>query len=202
MAEKKDRRDEILDAALACFLERGYLATSIADIRSESGASTGSIYHFFANKSALARALLDRAVAGWSAASIAALGDDVPAEKAIKAAVEGLVRWGLANPALLRFMDEIRTLAATDPGFVNVRDALVKGQAVGESRYRQFMRRGEVRSLPWPVAHSLILGPAYNFLRLATGGSAGARDAPPRLLADAAWEAVRAPYPKRLRSSE
>jgi AcrR family transcriptional regulator len=201
MPAKKDRRDEILDAALACFLERGYLATSIADIRAESGASTGSIYHFFANKGVLAHALLDRAVAGWSAASLTALGDDVPAEKAIKSAVEGLVRWGLSNPALLRFMDEIRTLAATDAGFVNVRDALIKGQAVGETRYRQFLRRGEVRSMPWPIAHSLMLGPAYNFLRLAAGTGATAREAP-RLLADAAWEAVRAPYPKRLRSSE
>ena len=201
MAQKKDRRDEILDAALACVLERGYLATSIADIRAESGASTGSIYHFFANKGALAHALLDRAVAGWSAASLAAGGDDVPAEKAIKAAVEGLVRWGLANPALLRFMDEIRTLAATDPDFVNVRNALAKGQVLGETRYRQFLKRSEVRAMPWPIAHSLMLGPAYNYLRLATGTGASARDAP-RLLADAAWEAVRAPYPKRLRSTE
>ncbi|HTO27428.1 MAG TPA: TetR family transcriptional regulator, partial [Devosia sp.] len=43
-----DRRRQILDAALSAFLERGYAATSIADIRARSGASTGSIYHFFA----------------------------------------------------------------------------------------------------------------------------------------------------------
>ena len=53
-----DRRQAILDAALASFVARGYLATSISDIRAASGASTGSIYHFFAGKGALAEALL------------------------------------------------------------------------------------------------------------------------------------------------
>ena len=104
------RRQRILEAALTCFLEQGYLATSIADIRRLSGASTGSVYHFFANKGALARALLEQAVAGWSAASVAA--DAADAETAVKASVTGLVQWGLANPSLVGFMDYIRTLAA------------------------------------------------------------------------------------------
>ena len=64
-----DRRRQILDAALASFLEKGYAATSIADIRARSGASTGSIYHFFSGKGALAEALLREAVAGWAGLS-------------------------------------------------------------------------------------------------------------------------------------
>ena len=44
------RRTEILDAALRCFDRRGVTATTIEDIRAESGASIGSIYHQFTSK--------------------------------------------------------------------------------------------------------------------------------------------------------
>lgn len=186
-----DRRTQILEAALRCFLARGYLATSIADIRRESGASTGSIYHFFPGKGALAQALLGQAVAGWTAASEPAQADDVPAETAIKASVEGFVTWGLANTALLRFMDEIRTLSDNHPDFAAVREALADGRRRAESQYRRFVERSEVRPLPFGLAHSLMLGPAYNYLRLVAAGEAPTPGAS-ELLAYQAWAAVKA----------
>jgi len=185
-----DRRSEILDAALGCFLARGYVATSIADIRRESGASTGSIYHFFENKGALALALVERAIAGWSGNSGAAVDPDAAAETSIKASVTGLVQWGLANRAALRFLDEVRGLAATDPSLAPVAALLAHGSAAARARYGLFIARREVRDLPWPLAHALMLGPAYDFLRLtADEASPGAA----AILADAAWSAVRAP---------
>lgn len=185
-----DRRQQILDAALASFLERGYVATSIGDIRRLSGASTGSIYHFFDGKGALAEALLRQAVAGWSAEAKASFEPDASAERAIKASVAGLLRWGLANPRHLRFMDEIRTLAAPGNELAKVEAMLAEGQALGERQYRLFVSRGEVRDLPFPVAHSLLLGPAYNYMRLVSRSAPRSPDAP-ALFADAAWEAVR-----------
>lgn len=187
-----DRRRQILDAALTCFLERGYLATLIADIRKLSGASTGSIYHFFENKAAIARALLDEAVAGWTgAAASSSITSDVPAEAAIKAATRGLVTWGLANQPLLRFMDELRTIADKDPDFVTLRDAFDAGRELGERHFSIYVLRGEVKPLPFPLAHSLMLGPAYNYLRLVGAGRPPAPDAA-EILAEAAWAAVRA----------
>lgn len=186
-----DRRQRILDAALAAFLKRGYLDTSISDIRQASGASTGSIYHFFAGKGALAEALLREAVAGWSAEVARARGDATDAESGIKAAAGGLVRWGIANPGHLRFMDEIRTLAATGTELASVEAMLADGQALGERQYKLWTKAGEVRPLPWPVAHSLMLGPAYNYMRLVTHSGKPSSDAP-ALLAEAAWQTVKA----------
>lgn len=186
-----DRRQQILDAALGAFLERGYLGTSISDIRKASGASTGSIYHFFGGKGALAEALLREAVAGWSAEVERELAGRHTAEAGIRAAVSGLVRWGTANPGHLRFMDEIRTLAATGSELARVEAMLAEGQALGERQYRAWVAKGEVRPLPWPVAHSLMLGPAYNYMRL-VGRSGVANPDAAALLAEAAWQAVQA----------
>src|SRR6266566_8365174 len=51
------RRSRILEAALACFNERGFTATTIEEICQRSGASVGSVYHHFGGKEGLAAAL-------------------------------------------------------------------------------------------------------------------------------------------------
>ncbi len=57
--EKKGPKEEILQAALRLFTEKGYCNTSIADIRQEANVSTGTIYHYFKNKEAIADALFE-----------------------------------------------------------------------------------------------------------------------------------------------
>jgi AcrR family transcriptional regulator len=56
-------RGEILDAALACFAERGYHETSVDDIAARAGLSKGAIYWHFEGKRELFLALIDRATA-------------------------------------------------------------------------------------------------------------------------------------------
>lgn len=187
-----DRRRQILDAALACFLEQGYAATSIADIRARSGASTGSIYHFFSGKGALAEALLREAVAGWARLSAASLDPAASAEDAIKASVSGLVIWGLGNPAQFRFMDEVRSLAPNDPDFAPVHGLLEDGQTLGAAQYAAMTATGEVRNLPFSVAYALMLGPAYAYLHRASASSPSEAEQLAALFADAAWQAVKA----------
>jgi AcrR family transcriptional regulator len=187
-----DRRSQILEAALAAFLERGYAATTIVDIRKGSGASTGSIYHFFSGKGALAEALLRDATRGWAAASPSALDDTVSPETAIKASVSGLVVWGLSHPSHLRFMVEIRHLAAIDPELAAVRDLLSAGELASATWYARAAAGGAVRTLPWSIAHALILGPAYDFLRLAPRHAPDEAKRLAKLFAEAAWQAVRA----------
>ena len=49
-ATKAARRAQIIEAAVACFLERGYTNTSMSDIIKASGLSSGSIYSHFSGK--------------------------------------------------------------------------------------------------------------------------------------------------------
>lgn len=52
-------REKILDAARAQFGERGYDATSIAEIGTGAGISKSVLYHYFGSKAGLYRALLE-----------------------------------------------------------------------------------------------------------------------------------------------
>jgi AcrR family transcriptional regulator len=56
------RPDEVLDAALALFVEKGFAATRVEDIASRAGLSKGAVYLFFPRKEAILEGLVKRAV--------------------------------------------------------------------------------------------------------------------------------------------
>ena len=64
----EQRQQEIIDAAVALFTERGYQDTSVQDIAAAAGVATGSVYIHFASKDALLHAINERFYAGLTAA--------------------------------------------------------------------------------------------------------------------------------------
>ena len=54
-------RQDILDAALLVFSQKGYHATRLADIADEANVTRGAIYHHFGNKPKLYQALISEA---------------------------------------------------------------------------------------------------------------------------------------------
>jgi AcrR family transcriptional regulator len=55
----EDRREQILDAALGVFANKGFDRASNKDIAREAGITTGLIYHYFASKGELLKSLLE-----------------------------------------------------------------------------------------------------------------------------------------------
>ncbi len=56
------RRQQILDAAAACFRQAGFHGASIAKISAAAAMSPGHIYHFFTNKEAIIGAIVEQRV--------------------------------------------------------------------------------------------------------------------------------------------
>lgn len=64
---RKDARpDELLDAALALFSEKGFDRTRVADVATRAGVSKGAVYLYFPSKDAMIEALVARAVGGMA----------------------------------------------------------------------------------------------------------------------------------------
>lgn len=59
-AHLEARRQQILDAAWACFARKGYHQTTMQDICRESGLSPGAIYRYFASKETILKVINDR----------------------------------------------------------------------------------------------------------------------------------------------
>jgi AcrR family transcriptional regulator len=96
------RREQVLQAAWACFSANGFHATTMADVITESGLSAGAVYRYFTGKSDLVRATAERA-----------LGEVGPALAAILAAEEPLSPVD-ATAVVLEAVERMVTSAPTD----------------------------------------------------------------------------------------
>lgn len=61
----QERREQILDAASACFARCGFHAATIQQISRVAGMSPGHIYHFFENKEAIVNGIVQRILDRW-----------------------------------------------------------------------------------------------------------------------------------------
>src|SRR5512138_2812357 len=52
-----ERREQLMDAALSSFVERGFYGTSIPEIAERADVAAGTIYHYFDSKEALVNEL-------------------------------------------------------------------------------------------------------------------------------------------------
>ncbi|MFC7480194.1 TetR/AcrR family transcriptional regulator [Luedemannella flava] len=121
------RRQQILDAARACFLHNGFHATSMNDVVREAGLSIGAVYRYFPSKNdlimALAEQVIGQIMAGFD--EIVATEPPLPLQDAVGRAVElaaphtgpdGALRiavqvWSeaLRDPALAEFVHGVYT---------------------------------------------------------------------------------------------
>jgi len=61
-ARQQARRDDILNAARRCFLQRGFHAASMSQIAAEAKLSVGQIYREFSNKDAIIEEMIRRVI--------------------------------------------------------------------------------------------------------------------------------------------
>ena len=190
----RDRRRDILDAALALFNETGFVRTSIQDIAINAEASVGSIYHHFGGKAEIATALYVEGLRGYHEGLMRVLlADGQSAEETVRAIVSNHLSWVERDPPLARFL-----LSSRDPVVVGPTERGLHGmnRRVFEAVERWIDRQaeaGEIRKMSLGLFHAVVLGPSQEFARhwVSERAKESIDEAEP-VLADAAWRAVRA----------
>ncbi len=101
-----NRRDQLLDAAAACFCQEGFDATSMRTIADDAGMRTASIYYHFESKDALLVAVHKEALCRIREATSAALEQQQEPwdrlEAACVAHLETLLTGGMFFKAVMR----------------------------------------------------------------------------------------------------
>jgi TetR/AcrR family transcriptional regulator, repressor for uid operon len=95
--EVETRNREILDAARACFLRKGFHATSTDDICREASITPGGLYHYFGSKDELIAAVIEDA-ARQAVASLSALAEESANTRSSVRALSALVAQSAKNP--------------------------------------------------------------------------------------------------------
>ena len=190
-ARSAGRRADILQAALACFTDKGVQATNMEDIRRRSGASTGSIYHHFTSKQDLAAHLYLAGLVDYQDGLLADLGR----RRSARAGITGIVRyhlgWVEANPDWARYLHHRRRAAIVQ----GIEDEIHARNRTFVRALRDWQRArveaGALADLPIDLFMSLVLGPVMEYTRYHLAGLVKTPlTQAARRLADAVWRSV------------
>ena len=97
-------RDVILDAAIRCFAEKGFAATTIKDLASEAQVNSALLYYYFADKQTLYRETLHHIAERLSDSAGRRLDDELAPDDAIRRFVQQQAEFLIANPHVPRLM--------------------------------------------------------------------------------------------------
>lgn len=130
------RRNQICDAALALFLEKGFDATTIRDICARSGVNQASIYDYIANKNDILRRLLNRL---WFRPDVPTLAQRLERDGAgLRDSVAEFYRdaWTKKRQSTLLAYRCVPYLTDDDKKAMRVRDEAVLDELAGQLRRR------------------------------------------------------------------
>ncbi len=185
------RKRLIIEAALSCFTEMGLERTNMEDIRTRSGASTGSIYHHFKSKEQLAAEVYLEGIRRYQEGFLPELEESTDAREGIRSVVRYHLGWVEDHPDWARFLFQQRRaefMAAMEDEFSRI-NADFFGRA---SRwFGAHIKAGAVRQLPADLYIALVLGPCQEYTRIYLSGRSRARpDEIADELAGAIWRAI------------
>ncbi|MDF3931206.1 TetR/AcrR family transcriptional regulator [Pseudomonas citronellolis] len=190
---RASRKDDILQAALACFSESGVDATTIEMIRDRSGASIGSLYHHFGNRERIIGALYLEGLGQYAALLDAGLEEGMSAEATVKLFVTSYIDWVAAHPDWARFILHNRGRVEAGEMGDQLREAnRQQGRRIA-ALLAVHREAGAFRQLPVELFNSVVIGPTHDYVRNWLAGRTRVELVDCRdLLAQVAWESVRA----------
>ncbi len=109
------RRLHIIESAVGLFAEKGFAATTTADICRAAGISTGNLFHYFPSKQAVFHALWELDQADWAEVVAGAVAEPDP-WAALMAVVDKLAA-DAVEPMMAGLLVEVIAQAHRDPEF-------------------------------------------------------------------------------------
>jgi len=148
--DPEDKRARLMAAARELFAQRGFAATTTADVARRAGVSEGIVFHHFGSKAELLEEVAadyGRALASAMFAAAASASGSPPAEAMLRAAF-GYVREHGALARLLRTPDVGEKSAAKRASREHIVDALARG-------FESWAAAGALRRMNAPIAAEL-----------------------------------------------
>ncbi|UUV05482.1 TetR/AcrR family transcriptional regulator [Ruegeria sp. YS9] len=150
------RRNQILEAAVMCFLERGYHQTGVRDIAARAGVSLGNLYNHFRGKHdvLVEIAMLERRELE---PFLKVLNSNAPAPKVLKKFIKAYANY-LAAPENIILTLEISSEAIRQPDIARL---FVENRARLTEALEEVVRRGvdagDLRAVPDPLQASQLV---------------------------------------------
>ena len=158
---KHARPQEILEAALAVFADKGFAAARMDEIAARAGVSKGTIYLYFPSKEAVFKALV-REMIGPQLSRLADLarGHEGPIAPLLAAMLRNLGRF-IATSDKVVLPKMVIAEAGNFPDLARIyrEEVIERGLALFGGLLEAGMARGEFREMPVPHAVRLCIAP-------------------------------------------
>lgn len=166
------RPDELLDAALALFVEKGYAPTTVAEIARAAGLSKGAVYLYFPSKQAILEGLVRRAATPVAAAALAAADISTGDIRQTLRAVLTVIATTLGDPKVFAVPKVVIREAAVAPEIAQLyRRAVFDSifptavrlleQAIASGQIRAVDPEMTIRSLIGPILAHMLLAEVF-----------------------------------------
>lgn len=190
--QTRQRKTDVIEAALTCFTELGYAKTTMADIRKYSSASTGSIYHHFKGKEQIAAAVYVEGIRSYQEGLLMVLEAEKRAKEGVAAIVAYHLKWVNDHPAWARYLSEMRHaefMAGTESDFKELNARFASGITAWVAAH---MKAKRLKPLPRDVFIALLLGPCQEYARQWLAGYAVLEPkAAIKAMAGPVWQSLR-----------
>lgn len=163
------RPDEVLDAALDLFIEKGFAQTRVEDIAARAGLSKGAIYLYFPSKEAVLDALMRRAISPVADGALQVLGNHAGDPRPIISAALRLVAGRLADPRMVAIPRLVIREVIHFPHFAQTyrTEVLDRIMPALEAVIRNGIRNGYLRDVDPELTLRNVIGPVVMHMMLA-----------------------------------
>ncbi|PFG63982.1 TetR family transcriptional regulator [Thioclava sp. ES.031] len=163
------RPDEVLDAALSLFDEKGYAHTSVAQIAKTAGLSKGAVYLYFPSKQAILEGLVRRAVSPIATRAQALVEPTPDDARATLRALFSLIATSLGDPKVLAVPKVVIREAVVAPEIAAMyrREVFDHVLPAATEIIRQGIASGQLRPVDPELTLRSIIGPIVVHLLLA-----------------------------------
>jgi len=159
---KEDRREAILDAALRCFVDRGFYGTSIPEIAEKAAIASGTIYHYFESKEALVNALFRHWKGHIAQRVLTTFPGGAPSREQFRVMWHEIIAFAVAEPTAFAFI-ELHNHASYLDGESKVIDGQTKQFA--HMMIRKAQLEGIIKPLDAWVLMELVFGAFIGFMK-------------------------------------
>ena len=183
-----DKRESILNAALALFVERGFWGTAVPEIAERAGVGAGTIYRYFESKEALVNAIYRQEKMRFAGLVLADFPPTSTTRDLFRALFMRMAKFATANPDAFVFLElhhHARYLDAESRAVESrltalITDLVTAKQAQGE------LKAGEPRLLM-----GLVMGAFVGVIRSCVDTDQPLAEADWKLAEQCVWEAIR-----------
>lgn len=163
------RPDEVLDAALALFIEKGFAATRVEDIARRAGLSKGTVYLYFASKEALIEGLVRRAIVPIADSALGTLNAYEGDPRLVISVVLRMLASRLSDPAMLAMPKLLFREVLGFPELAQMyrREVIDRVLPVVEGLLRRGIDQGYLRPVDPSLTVRSIIGPLLMHVAMA-----------------------------------